>query len=48
MLTLSCKVQNYDWGKIGLESEVAKLIDVGGHAKVDQQAKYAEVGNILK
>ncbi|PAV77457.1 hypothetical protein WR25_12460 [Diploscapter pachys] len=43
MLNLTCKIQNYDWGKIGLESEVAKLIDVGGHANVDQQAKYAEL-----
>lgn len=41
---LTCAVQNYAWGKIGLDSEVAKLV-VGGDplAVVEDGKPYAEV-----
>lgn len=47
-LRLSCAVQNYVWGKVGLESEVARLKNGGDHAEpggyqVDQKQHYAEV-----
>ena len=51
-LRLSCAVQNYVWGKVGLESEVARLKSGGDHAvpggyQVDKKDHYAEVnGNI--
>ncbi|XP_029431543.1 mannose-6-phosphate isomerase isoform X2 [Rhinatrema bivittatum] len=44
MFPLSCIVQNYAWGKIGLDSEVAKLIassDPLGHIEADKP--YAEL-----
>lgn len=41
---LSCAVQNYAWGKVGLDSEVAKLV-VGGDtsAVIEADKHYAEV-----
>lgn len=41
---LTCAVQNYAWGKIGLDSEVAKLV-VGGDplAVIEDGKPYAEV-----
>lgn len=41
---LTCAVQNYAWGKIGLDSEVAKLV-VGGDplAVIEDGKHYAEV-----
>ncbi|XP_006628989.2 mannose-6-phosphate isomerase isoform X1 [Lepisosteus oculatus] len=41
---LSCAVQNYAWGKVGLDSEVAKLIVSGDPlAVVDSDEPYAEL-----
>lgn len=44
MFPLTCAVQNYAWGKIGLDSEVAKLV-VGGDplAVIEEGKPYAEV-----
>ncbi|XP_076847100.1 mannose-6-phosphate isomerase [Brachyhypopomus gauderio] len=41
---LCCVVQNYAWGKVGLDSEVAKLV-VGAdpHAVIDDSRPYAEL-----
>lgn len=41
---LTCAVQNYAWGKVGLDSEVAKLV-VGGDplAVIEDDKPYAEV-----
>lgn len=41
---LSCLVQNYAWGKVGLDSEVAKLV-LGGDPQIVLQhdRPYAEV-----
>ncbi|XP_072242412.1 mannose-6-phosphate isomerase [Leuresthes tenuis] len=41
---LTCAVQNYAWGKVGLKSEVAKLV-VGGDplAVIDDNKPYAEL-----
>lgn len=41
---LTCAVQNYAWGKVGLDSEVAKLVLGGDALAVIQDGKpYAEV-----
>lgn len=41
---LSCLVQNYAWGKVGLDSEVAKLVLGGDPQTVIQDDRpYAEV-----
>lgn len=41
---LTCAVQNYAWGKTGLDSEVAKLV-IGGDplAVIEDGKPYAEV-----
>lgn len=41
---LTCAVQNYAWGKVGVDSEVAKLV-VGGDplAIIEEGKPYAEV-----
>lgn len=41
---LTCAVQNYAWGKVGMDSEVARLV-VGGDpvAVVEEGKPYAEV-----
>ena len=49
-LKLSCAVQTYAWGKVGLDSEVARLKKSGeGDAfVVDEKQTYAEVsGQVL-
>ena len=45
-LRLSCAAQTYAWGKVGLESEVARLKkSAEGEAfHVDENQTYAEVG----
>uniref|UniRef100_A0A1I7XUZ2 mannose-6-phosphate isomerase n=1 Tax=Heterorhabditis bacteriophora TaxID=37862 RepID=A0A1I7XUZ2_HETBA len=44
MFKLQCVVQNYDWGKSGFDSEVAKLIKEGGHIEnIDPGKPYAEL-----
>uniref|UniRef100_A0A4W3HI62 Mannose-6-phosphate isomerase n=1 Tax=Callorhinchus milii TaxID=7868 RepID=A0A4W3HI62_CALMI len=41
---LSCIVQHYEWGKIGLDSEVAKLVSSGDPlAVIEQDKPYAEL-----
>uniref|UniRef100_A0A3B3YLD9 Mannose-6-phosphate isomerase n=1 Tax=Poecilia mexicana TaxID=48701 RepID=A0A3B3YLD9_9TELE len=44
LFPLTCAVQNYAWGKIGLDSEVAKLV-VGGDpvAVIERDKPYAEL-----
>lgn len=41
---LTCVVQNYAWGKVGLNSEVAQLV-LGGdpQAVIQDDSTYAEV-----
>lgn len=48
MFPLTCAVQNYAWGKIGVDSEVAKLV-VGGDplAVIEEGKPYAEVRLLL-
>lgn len=48
MFPLTCAVQNYAWGKVGSDSEVAQLV-VGGDplAVIDEGKPYAEVGSFL-
>lgn len=43
-MELQCKVQNYDWGKLGLDSTVAKLLS-SAHPDIviDQLKPYAEL-----
>ena len=43
MVTLSCKCQQYNWGKIGKESTVAQLVKNQPGFTVDETAPYAEV-----
>lgn len=48
---LCCVVQNYAWGKVGLDSEVARLVLGGDSQALIEEAKpYAEVqyGSSLK
>lgn len=47
-LKLSCVVQTYAWGKVGLESEVARLKKggEGDHFTVDNEQTYAEVNSL--
>lgn len=41
---LSCAVQNYSWGKVGLESEVAKLVATSDPlVQIQPDQPYAEV-----
>lgn len=44
MFPLTCAVQNYAWGKVGSDSEVAQLV-IGGDplAVIDEGKPYAEV-----
>lgn len=44
-LRLSCEVQKYAWGKVGLSSEVARLkkSSEGDEFVVDEEQPYAEV-----
>ena len=42
-LKLSCAVQQYAWGKIGLESEVAKVLVEDPNRDVREDQPYAEV-----
>lgn len=43
-MELQCKVQNYEWGKLGLESAVAKLLSSGNpNIKIDPEKPYAEL-----
>lgn len=43
-MELQCKVQNYDWGKLGLESIVAKLwSSADSSVEIDSTKSYAEL-----
>ena len=48
-LRLSCVVQTYAWGKVGLHSEVARLKSSAEPESfiVDENEPYAEVGEAL-
>jgi len=39
---LRCSVKNYDWGRIGLDSEVYRLSRANSGAKIDHNKPYAE------
>ena len=43
ILRLSPAVQRYAWGKVGLDSEVAKLFKSNSDQPVDEATPYAEV-----
>lgn len=45
VLHLKCEVQRYAWGKVGLESEVARLKKAaeGDAFQLDKEQTYAEV-----
>ncbi len=42
-LKLSCAVQTYAWGKVGLAGEVAKLKNTDPGFSVEEEQPYAEV-----
>lgn len=43
-MELKCKVQNYDWGKLGIESSVAKLLSSADPKEIiDTDKPYAEL-----
>lgn len=42
-LKLRCSVQNYDWGKIGSNSEVARLFSLNSNSSVEPKKPYAEI-----
>lgn len=49
MFPLACPVQNYSWGKLGLQSEVAQLVASGDPtAHIDPEQPYAEVSPPLR
>ncbi|XP_077244621.1 mannose-6-phosphate isomerase 2-like [Tasmannia lanceolata] len=41
-LRLRCSVQNYDWGKIGDESHVARLFSMNSKSEIEAEKPYAE------
>ncbi|KAL6324674.1 hypothetical protein AAG906_013487 [Vitis piasezkii] len=41
---LRCSVQNYDWGRLGSESTVARLFSMNSGAEVQLDKPYAELG----
>lgn len=43
MERLQCHVQNYAWGKKGLNSEVARVYVAGHDVQIDDNTSYAEV-----
>ena len=43
VLKLNPTVQQYAWGKVGLDSEVAKLFTSNSGQPVDEMMPYAEV-----
>lgn len=43
---LKCSIQNYAWGKLGHESEVASLLKASDPAfQIDESTPYAEVSS---
>lgn len=42
-MELKCAVQNYDWGKLGKESEVAQLATASKSFVIDDKKPYAEL-----
>lgn len=40
---LRCSVQNYDWGRLGSESTVARLFSMNSGAEVQLDKPYAEL-----
>lgn len=39
---LRCSVQNYDWGRIGSESTVARLFSLNSRVQIEEKRPYAE------
>ena len=39
---LRCSVQNYDWGRIGSESSVARLFSLNSRVQIEEKRPYAE------
>ncbi len=49
MERLSCHVKEYEWGKRGADSEVARLFAAGHkHFRIDEQKPYAEASSVVK
>lgn len=42
LVKLKCSVQNYDWGRIGYDSLVAKLFERNCGRQIDEKKHYAE------
>ncbi|CAK9150695.1 unnamed protein product [Ilex paraguariensis] len=42
LIRLRCSVQNYDWGRIGQESRVARLFSLNSGIEIDEDKPYAE------
>ncbi|XP_076902164.1 mannose-6-phosphate isomerase 1-like [Bidens hawaiensis] len=42
LLKLKCSVQNYDWGRIGYDSRVARLFERNSGGQIDEKKHYAE------
>ena len=42
LMKLKCSVQNYDWGRVGYESSVAKLFESNSGGEIDEKKHYAE------
>eukprot|EP00262_Sarcandra_glabra_P006144 TRINITY_DN18259_c0_g1_i1.p1 TRINITY_DN18259_c0_g1~~TRINITY_DN18259_c0_g1_i1.p1 ORF type:complete len:431 (+),score=67.64 TRINITY_DN18259_c0_g1_i1:135-1427(+) len=40
---LKCSVQNYDWGRIGQESQVARLFSLNSKSEIELNKPYAEL-----
>ncbi|XP_065854505.1 mannose-6-phosphate isomerase 1-like [Euphorbia lathyris] len=40
---LRCSVQNYDWGKLGTDSQVARLYELNSASKIQLDKSYAEL-----
>ncbi|KAJ9147348.1 hypothetical protein P3X46_029522 [Hevea brasiliensis] len=43
LLRLRCSVQNYDWGKPGTDSQVARLFSLNSGSKIELDKLYAEL-----
>ncbi|KAI3712938.1 hypothetical protein L1987_71508 [Smallanthus sonchifolius] len=42
LVKLKCSVQNYDWGRIGYDSRVARLFEKNCGGQIDEKKHYAE------
>ena len=44
---LKCAVQNYDWGKVGIESKVAQFAQISRDFEIQLDRPYSEVNKLL-